>query len=88
MRRPGTVLGVLILCASGIGSGLAAVHLSGEQAPDFVLKSIAGENIRLSEHRGEVVMLSFWAKWCDENPERPVTGHQEPAGTERPDGIE
>lgn len=64
MRRSGTVLGVLILCASGIGSGLAAVHLSGEQAPDFVLKSIAGENIRLSEHRGDVVMLSFWAKWC------------------------
>ena len=64
MRLPGAVLSVLLLSVSGIGTGLAALHLSGAQAPDFVLKSISGENIRLSEYRGEVVMLSFWAKWC------------------------
>jgi peroxiredoxin len=29
-----------------------------------VLKSLSGENLRLSEYRGEVVMLSFWASWC------------------------
>lgn len=33
-------------------------------APDFVLKSVGGENIRLSEYRGQIVMLSFWASWC------------------------
>jgi peroxiredoxin len=38
--------------------------LTGSEAPDFVLKSTAGENLRLSEYRGEVVMLSFWATWC------------------------
>jgi len=37
--------------------------LSGE-APDFTLRSDTGENIRLSEYRGEVVLINFWASWC------------------------
>lgn len=33
-------------------------------APDFTLKSNHGDNLRLSEHRGEVILLNFWASWC------------------------
>lgn len=36
----------------------------GGPAPDFTLKSRSGENIKLSEQRGDVVMINFWASWC------------------------
>lgn len=53
-----------LLAASSTVS--AATQLKGVEAPDFVLKSSSGKNLRLSEYRGEVVMLSFWATWCGE----------------------
>src|SRR5512141_2837583 len=36
----------------------------GSFAPDFVLKAVDGQNVRLSEYRGDTVVLSFWANWC------------------------
>jgi peroxiredoxin len=33
-------------------------------APDFALKAVDGRNMRLSEYRGEPVVLHFWASWC------------------------
>lgn len=42
---------------------LAADKLSGP-APDFTLKSQKGENLKLSEQQGDVVMINFWASWC------------------------
>jgi peroxiredoxin len=61
-RRRFGALGVLFAGALGVAS--AATELPGSEAPDFVLKSTSGANLRLSEYRGEVVMLSFWATWC------------------------
>ena len=37
---------------------------TGSVAADFTLKSNTGKNIRLSEQRGQVVMVNFWASWC------------------------
>ena len=45
-------------------TGLASSGLEGQTAPDFALKSSTGENMRLSEYRGDVVMVNFWATWC------------------------
>ena len=33
-------------------------------APDFTLKSNNGENIRLEELAGKVILINFWASWC------------------------
>lgn len=33
-------------------------------APDFNLQSVAGETIRLSDLRGQPVLINFWATWC------------------------
>lgn len=35
-----------------------------EPAPDFTINDIAGQRIRLSDLRGKVVVLKFWATWC------------------------
>lgn len=43
---------------------LFAGFAQANPAPDFTLKNNAGENVRLSEQRGKVVMLNFWASWC------------------------
>ena len=45
-------------------TSLASSGLAGMPAPDFALKSSTGENLRLSEYRGDVVMINFWATWC------------------------
>jgi thiol-disulfide isomerase/thioredoxin/TolA-binding protein len=36
----------------------------GKPAPEIVGEDIDGKPLRLSEHRGKVVMISFWAFWC------------------------
>lgn len=36
----------------------------GQPAPDFALWSLDGQTVRLSEFRGRVVLINFWATWC------------------------
>jgi peroxiredoxin len=38
--------------------------VEGQQAPDFVLADVSGTKTRLSDLKGEVVLVNFWATWC------------------------
>src|SRR5262249_4755449 len=36
----------------------------GIAAPDFTLKDLNGREVSLSEYKGKVVLVNFWATWC------------------------
>lgn len=35
-----------------------------KEAPDFSLKDLSGEEVSLSDYRGKIVLVNFWATWC------------------------
>src|SRR5262245_27004586 len=44
--------------------GTPGVISIGQRAPDFEIKDPSGEGIKLSDFRGNLVFLNFWATWC------------------------
>jgi cytochrome c-type biogenesis protein CcmF len=69
----GLGVGILILIAAGAamwGPGHGAVSqaagrpLRGQTAPGFLLTLLDGSTLRLSDLRGGVAVINFWATWC------------------------
>jgi len=55
------LLNLLIVCTAAFADTALALPATGKPAPDFALKSDSGRNLRLSELRGQVVLVNFWA---------------------------
>ena len=50
----------------GISSGKDITNIAGHPfAPEFSLPELTGQTLDLFAYRGKVVLLDFWATWCD-----------------------
>ena len=58
------IVALLLLLTLGLRHAGAGPELGGP-APDFTLELYGGDEITLSELRGQVVVINFWASWCD-----------------------
>jgi len=60
------LLSTVVVCLILIGLvGMAArPPLIGSPAPEIALKDLQGQEVKLSDLHGKVVLLNFWATWC------------------------
>ena len=64
MRFRSTVTSAIYFCLL-LGCGQVEVNSKDlETAPDFSLTTVDGNFLSLSEYRGKVVLIDFWATWC------------------------
>ncbi len=61
----GGLILLLTILAVGLYRSQQGQIKIGQPAPDFELISFAGETYRLSEYQGSVVVVNFWASWCE-----------------------
>jgi cytochrome c biogenesis protein CcmG/thiol:disulfide interchange protein DsbE len=62
----GVVVALVALLAYGLASNEPDGELAGEPAPELELPRLSGNGVgSLADYRGKVVVLNFWASWCE-----------------------
>jgi peroxiredoxin len=66
MKRmiPVGALTLALLLSGAIGPACASKQESNSAAPDFRVTDLNGKTISLSDYKGKVLFLNFWATWC------------------------
>jgi thiol-disulfide isomerase/thioredoxin len=64
--RAGAALLMFALLPAPVSTGAGDPCTAGKTAAslDFKLASIGGKDVRLSDYKGQVILLNFWATWC------------------------
>jgi thiol-disulfide isomerase/thioredoxin len=52
------------VAGSNAAAALDPAPVAGHPAPDFELKTLEGETLRLADFKGKPVLVNFWATWC------------------------
>jgi peroxiredoxin len=60
----GSVSESVIMAPAAVEPTSLAMQADDTPAPDFVLTDVNGQEVKLSEYKGKVVVLNFWATWC------------------------
>ena len=58
---------IIVLLAGGVfvvGGALSRAVASRKPAPDWRLSDVDGKSVKLSDFKGKVITLNFWATWC------------------------
>ncbi len=55
----------LVVMALVVSSTAFAGVGKGQRAPEFSLPSLKGPAVSLASHKGQVVLIDFWAQWCE-----------------------